>query len=497
MIWSTLLGGSGSDYGLRVALDASGNVCVAGGTASADFPTTAGAFQRSFGGGTFDAFVTKLSPNGASLVLSSYLGGNQDEIAYAVVPEVSGNLVLAGYSGSSNFPTTPGVVKRTISRSFANACDGFVAKLDAAGSTLLYATFLGTDNADDAVCGLALDASGCPVAVGYTMSPNFPTTAGALDQSFGLITDGFVTKLNATATGYVFSTYLGGAGSEEARAVVVAADGSIYVAGGTGSSDFPFTSGAYQHGLNGGWDGFVAKLAPTGSSLAYCTALGGSGGDECYCLAVAPDGTACVAGLTQSGNFPTTSGAAQGSAGGGGDAFVAAISPSGGGLTYSSYLGGAAEDIGTGVAVSSSDKLVTVGYTSSTTFPTYLAFDASSNGASDGYVTEIDMGLGGAPAAVGDGQNPKPATMTASPNPFVSGTMLSFALARPGPVHVRIFDTQGRSVRVFAPVELSTGLHKLEWDGRDESGIESSPGRYFVEVRADQGRSVGTLTKLR
>jgi hypothetical protein len=504
LLWATLLGGAGADYAQRVALDGNGNIYLAGGTGSSDFPTTAGAFQRSYGGGSYDVFVAKLSANGGSLLYASYLGGSLDEMPYGVALDGSGNLVVGGYSGSTNFPTTAGVVKSLISRSFANTTDGFVAKFNAAGSALLYCTFVGSNQSDDVVCALALDASGRAVVVGYTSAPDFPTTAGAVDRTYSAGLEAFVAKLNDNASAYVFSTYLGGIGSERARAVALDGSGSVYVAGGTTSSDFPTTAGAFQRTVNSStWDGFVARLTADGSALLYCTALGGNAADECTGLALRSDGVAVVTGVAQSTNFPTTSGAARSSNAGGYDAFATALTANGAGLLYSTYLGGSGTDWGSAVALTVSGNVVVTGYTDSGAFPTTagahdVSINSSGAGAYDVFVTALDVGLSPpSTTGVGDGVSGTLGELTTAPNPFRSTTAISLVLARPTQVGVRIFDMQGRLVREFARLDLGAGSRSLTWDGRDSAGREVSPGRYIVAVTSDAGRSVAPVVRLR
>jgi hypothetical protein len=499
VLWCTLLGGSGNDMAERVKLDAGGNIVVVGGTASADFPVTANAAQRTYGGGMVDAFVAKLSPNGGNLIYSSYLGGSSEDIAYGVALDASGNMIVGGFTNSTNLPVTPGVVKTSYVPTFGNTSDGFVAKLNAAGS-LVYCTYLGGANGEDAVMGVAVDASGRAVVTGYSGATNYPTTAGAFDQTQNVGYDVVVTKLNETATGYVFSTFLGGSQGDRANAIALDAAGNIYVAGGTGSSNFPVTSHAFQPSITT-WDGFVAKLNPTGSSLLYCTALGGGGADECMDITLADGGVACVTGETQSTNFPTTSGAVEKSNSGGTDAFATAISADGSALVYSTYLGGTGTDWGEGIVLKPSGDVVTVGYTDSGGYPTSRgAYDGTigSSGVYDAYVSTVDMGVqAGGTTAVAEGPALASTCVTAAPNPFLTGTSFTLALSKPAHVAVRIFDMQGRMVRELPDLDLAAGAHQVGWDGRGADGAELSPGKYFAILSSEDGRRVASVVKLR
>ncbi len=325
LVYSTYLGGSGGDdVGNGIAVDASGNAYVRGATESANFPTTAGAFQTTFGGGAEDVFVTKLNPTGSALVYSTYLGGSGQDCGFGIAVDASGNAYVTGFTESANFPTTAGAFQTT----YGGFTDAFVTKLNPTGSALVYSTYLGGSGFDSGN-GIAVDASGNAYVTGDTRSfSDFPTTAGAFQTTFGGGADDvFVTKLNPTGSALVYSTFLGGSGNEEGQGIAVDASGNAYVTGETRSPNFPTTAGAFQTTLGGGasTDAFVTKLNPTGSALVYSTYLGGSGGDGGFGIALDASGNAYVTGFTESANFPTTAGAFQTTLGGDADAFMAKI----------------------------------------------------------------------------------------------------------------------------------------------------------------------------
>jgi len=195
LIWSTFLGGSGNDFAFALALDSSGAVTVAGHTDSSDFPTTPGTFGTTHNGTyDWDAFVTRLDPTGGSLLWSTFLGGGATDWAYALALDPSGAVTVAGFTGSSGFPTTPGAYAPTYNSNY----DAFVTRLDATGSTLLWSTFLGGGN-DDYAYALALDSSGAVTVAGHTDSSDFPTTPGAYDPTYNSgSNDAFVTRLDPT-----------------------------------------------------------------------------------------------------------------------------------------------------------------------------------------------------------------------------------------------------------------------------------------------------------
>lgn len=373
--YSTLLGGSGTDGAFGVALDAQGDAYVVGTTTSADYPTTAGAFQTFYGGGG-DAFVTKLAPNGV-LSYSTYLGAGGADQANAVALDAAGDAYLTGSTASHNFPTTPNALKNSC-YSCTGGSGGFVTELNPSGSGLVYSTYLGGTGVDQGN-GIAADAAGNAYITGVTTSSDFPTTAGAF-QTVGPSNGhfaGFVSKLNTASSALVYSTYLG-SGGITVSGIAVSASGEAYVTGGAGSG-FPITPGAFQTAYGGaGEDGFVTKLNADGSALVYSTYLGGSDQDACSAIAVDRLGNAYVTGFSRSTNFPTTPGAFQNTfkgiyPGHGGNVIVSVLNSTGSALVYSTYLGGSNEngdDEGYGIALDTSGNVYVTGTTNSSDFPT-------------------------------------------------------------------------------------------------------------------------------
>ncbi len=368
LVYSTYLGGSGEDDGQGIAVDTSGNAYVTGRTLSSDFPTTAGAFQTTYGGGGYDAFVTKLNSTGTNLLYSTYLGGSGDDRGQGIALDSSGHAYVTGQTLSSDFPTTPGAFQTTLGGSH----DAFVTKLNSTGTNLLYSTYLG-GSIPDYGNGIAVDTSGNAYVTGYTSSSDFPTTPGAFQTTYTYV-DAFVTKLNATGTGLLYSTYLGGSGGDLGWGIAVDTSGNAYVTGQTQSStDFPTTAGAFQTTYGGREDVFVTKLNSAGTNLLYSTYLGGSDFDYGNGIAVDSSGNAYVTGVTYSDDFPTTAGAFQTTHRGGGysrDAFVTQLNSTGTALLYSTYLGGGSEDYGNGIAVDTSGNAYVTGSTQSSDFPT-------------------------------------------------------------------------------------------------------------------------------
>ena len=255
--YSTFLGGSGSDFGNSIALDASGNAYVAGETQSTNFPTTLGAFDTSYYG--LDAFVTKLNHTGSALVYSTFLGGTHSgtDAVEGIALDASGNAYVTGLT-FGGFPTTPGAFD-----TWGNgASDVFVTKLNPTGSALVYSTYIG-GSGNESGRGIAVDASGNAYVTGstwVTIGNPFPTTPGAFDTSYNGDSDPFVTKLNPTGSALVYSTLLGGSISDWGSEIAVDASGNAYVTGQTYSTNFPTTPGAFDTSHNGAGDAFVTKL---------------------------------------------------------------------------------------------------------------------------------------------------------------------------------------------------------------------------------------------
>ena len=291
LLYSTYLGGFNNEEGYSIAVDAVGQAYVTGYTYSTDFPTVSPI--QAFGG-VSDAFVTKLSAAG-SLLYSTYLGGNNSDRGINIAVDAAGHAYVTGETFSRNFPLVS-----PYQATFGGVTDVFVTKLSAAGSLLLYSTYLGGTGNDNG-SGIAVDAAGQAYVTGVTASRDFPTVNPV--QAFGGVRDAFVTKLSAAGS-LLYSTYLGGNTIEEGSGIAVDTAGQAYVTGVTASTDFPTVSPVQAFG--GVSDAFVTKLSAAGS-LLFSTYLGGSVGDVGYGIAVDAAGQAYVSGHTNSTDFPTVS----------------------------------------------------------------------------------------------------------------------------------------------------------------------------------------------
>ncbi len=381
LVYSTYLGGSSEDVARGIAVDSSGNAYVAGDTVSTDFPTASPI--QAVNADTHNAFVTKINAAGSALVYSTYLGGSSGDVAEAIAVDSLGNAYVAGFTLSTNFPTV-----NPIQAANAGGRDAFVAKINPAGSALVYSTYLGGSGDFDFAFGIAVDASDNAYVTGRTNSTNFPTVSPIQAANAGG-DDAFVAKINAAGNALVYSTYLGGSGGNGASAIAVDSSGNAYVTGFTASTNSPTVS-PIQAAFGGGVvDAFVTKINAAGSALVYSTYLGGSGNDQAQAIAVDSSGNAYVAGVTESTNFPTVS-PIQAANADGFDAFVAKINAAGSALVYSTYLGGSQDDVASGIAVDSSRNAYVAGSTASTNFPAANPIQGCNAGAQDAFVAKIN-----------------------------------------------------------------------------------------------------------
>jgi len=325
LIYSTYLGGSSDDTALSITADSSGSAYVTGITASSNFPVQGG-IQGSLKGST-DAFAAKLTASGA-IAYSTYLGGGDQDQGFGIAADSAGNAYIAGSTSSVDFPTlNPFQRKTCIPTTFNPKCaNAFVAKLNEAGNSLIYSTYLGGQSVDS-VQAIAVDHTGSAYVAGFTNSPDFPATAGVVQDTFrGGPDDAFVAKLNPAGSGLVYATFLGGSGDDVANGISIDAAGNAYVAGFTGSKDFPTASPA--QGACGDAncnDVFVTALNVSGSALLYSTYLGGADFDRATAIALDRSGAAYITGEARSPNFPITQGAYQTIRAGTIDAFVAKL----------------------------------------------------------------------------------------------------------------------------------------------------------------------------
>lgn len=461
LVYSTFHGGSGFELGNAIQVDGQGNIYIAGATASLNFPTTPGTVQTTYGGGTNDLFVSKLSASGSQLIFSTYLGGSSKEFTFgplALSVDANFNVYLGGMTTSANFPTTPGayqtvyrgnqdgiVVKlnptgnqllystfvggtgddwlrdvkidgqgnayimefggstdmlttpgvyQTVNN--GGGSDLYVAKLNPAGSGMVYLTYLGGTSLDYGY-GIAIDGGGNAYLTGETCNNGtFPTTPGVVQPNFAGFCDAFLTKINPTATALVYSTFHGGSVSQQdsngydyAWDIAVDGQGNAYLGGGTSSVDFPKVTPIQSVYGGGVLDGYVTKFNSTATARLYSTYIGGSGQDQIHAIALDNAGSVYFTGETNSPNFPLAQ-ARQSTIGGGIDAVVGKISAAGNQLLYSTFHGGSSEDRGYAIAVDNAGFAYIAGITrSETSFPLLNARQPVFGGFYDAFISKF------------------------------------------------------------------------------------------------------------
>jgi hypothetical protein len=433
--YSTFIGGTNLELGNRIAVDSNHNVYVIGPSYSPNFPTTSGAYDKSFNGtipDAFDTFVTKIDPSqplAQQLIYSTYLGGStggaEGSEGWGIAVDCEGNAYVTGLTGDSDFPTTSGAYNESYN---GGKHDVFVTKLNAVGSDLLYSTFIGDSatnqgfdidvgyegnayvtgqNGTDGafVTKLTADGSNLDYYItfgGQGRAITLDRTEHCLDSAeqyvyatgqTGSANDGsniYVKKLNALDGSIVYSTAFGG-GTDTVRDITVDNAGDVYVTGTTRSSEFPTTPGAYDESFNGFLDAFATRLDASGA-VAYSTVLGGPGDDKGKGIVLDAAGNVWITGATSSSDFPTTVEAYDRSYNGGDfDAYVATLDATLSHLLYSSFFGGSGQEKGNAIARDSdSGDLYIVGETTSSDFPTTSgAYDESWNGDIDVFVMKL------------------------------------------------------------------------------------------------------------
>jgi hypothetical protein len=389
LIYSTYVGGSGNDSGNALAVNAAGDVFVAGGTSSSDFPTTAAAFQKDLAG-SLNTFVVELNSGGTALTYSTYLGGTGSDVAGGIAIDATGAYIV-GSTTSTDFPTL-----NPFQSSLAGSSNGFVTKLNTTGSALLYSTYLGGGTGD--VASAVAVSSGAAYVTGATQNVSFPVTSGAFQKTCGScsggLDDAFVTVFDTAGTGLIYSTFLGGAGIDEGLGIAVDAAGGAYVTGMTQSTDFPVQL-AWQKTLGGTQNAFLSQLNPAGSALVYSTYFGGSQTDWGTSVALDQNLNAYLTGQTSSTNFPVVN-PTQSTIGGGNDAFVSELN-SAGVPVFSTYLGGSLNEntstsgdsaLGAIAVDSAGANVYVTGNTLSTDFPTHAAEQTSEGGGIDAFIVK-------------------------------------------------------------------------------------------------------------
>ena len=443
--FSTYLGGRGEDQVRGLALDHHDFIYLTGGTYSDNFPTTENAFTA-YAPGSYNAFVTKLSPDGESIIFSTYLGGSGYDYGEAIKVDSEGNAHIFGLTNFFDFPITSNVIYPSMS---ASNYENFLTKLNNDGSNLIYSTFLASegsalygglaldsqdyayvvsspteafqttegaydrefDNFKSFVCkigklghqleyatffgygrihGVAVDPTGNAVVLSTANSDNFPTTPNSYDTTHNGSGDAAVSKLNATGSGLIFSTFLGGSSNDKPAVVALGPNSEVYLAGLTVSTDFPTTPGSFNPTILGLSDQFLSKLNNTGTELLYSTLYGGSGQDGGSALTVDSENQVTVMGYSRLSGYPATTGVFDVSHNGSRDIVVSQFNPNGSDLVFSTFIGGSEDETGIAMMQGSNGDFFVVGQTESADFPSTVgSFDETFDGPSDGFLLRL------------------------------------------------------------------------------------------------------------
>jgi hypothetical protein len=376
--WSTYYGGTNNEICGDIALDAFGNIYLAGSTSSSGISTT-GAYQTTKAGGS-DAFLVKFD-QGYKFAATFY-GGESADIGYSVASDGSGNVYLAGFTSSSTGIATSGAYQDY----YNGNTDAFLAKFNSSGA-LLWATYFGGGDGDNGF-NLALDISGNIYLAGNTTSLSGIATSSAYQSSNSGSTDAFLAKFNGSGA-LQWATYFGGSSDENGNSVVTDASGNVYLAGTTKSSSGIATSGAYRTTIGGDYDAYIAKFNSSGV-LQWSTYFGGINYDGGNSLAVDASGNIFLTGDTYSSSAIASSGAYQTTNGGGSDAYLAKFNSSGA-FKWATYFGGTGTENGNAVKTDASGNIIMIGNTnSSTKIATSGAFQTTLGGKNDVFVAKFN-----------------------------------------------------------------------------------------------------------
>jgi len=482
VLWTRYVVSSSHNYATGIALDAARDVWVTGWTDSPDFPLVNpmdATFQAR------EIFLMKLDSDDGSILYSTFLGGDYTDAAQGIALDDAGAIYLTGSTGSTDFPVTEDAFQSEPSFPLYFFTDAFITKLSATGDEILYSTYFGGLE-DDEAQRIALDSAGNIVIAGRSTADDFPLV-NALQTAPN---DLFISKLSADGSTLLFSTYFGGEDIDRIGGMTMDASDHLYLTGPTRSVGFPTTPGAYQENFVGEISGcevpfgsnyncedfFVTKLATDGSGLVWSTYLGGTRPDEARGIAVDSQGRVYVTGYTSSADFPPDGidfGAAF---------LVAQLDPTGSTLVYTHSVDSGSANRGNGITVDAFDDVY---FTGTLGVPASIYVSKLVGG---GAATGVDrLDAAGAGLALG----------AASPNPFGATTRIGFVLPGASRVSLRVYDVAGHLVRELANGTRGAGAHSVTWDGVDARGVAAGSGVYFVRLEAGTESRTRKIVKLR
>ncbi|MBN2009000.1 SBBP repeat-containing protein [candidate division KSB1 bacterium] len=497
LLFSTYLGASGgANYAHGVAVDNDGYIYIAGNTTNASFPTTEGAFDRTYNGtsGTDshgDAFVVKLNPQGNEIIYSTFIGGSGMDICGKIVVDAEGCAYILGSTSSQNFPVTNGAFDTSFNGGNSDGRDDiFVAKLNANGSDLIYCTYMGGSATELYGDNILIDEAGCVYFAATTASPDFPVTNDSYDPSYNGGSgvrgagDGIVVKFNASGSAIEYATFIGGSGDDFAFCIARDETGNIYVGGLSASVDFPIAPIAFSHDMQ--MSGFLAKLNAQLDQLLYASRWDGTPRG----IAIHSSSNVLLIGMTESIQFPVTPDANNVSYGGNSDICLSVFDPTGTVLKYSTYFGGSGQEYG--VMALNKHNLYIAGNTTSRDFPiSQCAYDTSYNGGNtpwggDAFIAKFSWSDSLTSIDKSGFHKPKQFNLPQNyPNPFNPETTICYSLEHPSPFKLTIYNLRGQEVRTLENSHQNAGNYSLTWDATDENNSPVSSGIYMCRLKAN------------
>jgi hypothetical protein len=470
IISSTYLGGiTGGEQGMGIKLDDAGYIYMGGATNSRDFPTV-NPYQLHQNDG--DVIALKLTPNGDSLIYSTYIGGIANEYPYGFAIDKAGCAYLTGVTSSPNYPT-----KNPILTDMTNL-DAFVTKLAPTGDSLIYSTYLGGDNIEIGY-GIAVDKEGQAYIGGITTSSDFPMVYS--QQGHVRLDDVFVTKLNPAGSDFRYSTYIAGYMEDRAMSLAIDEEGHVYITGVARSSDYPLQNPiqTFQYDR----DAFVTKLAPTRCIIEFSTYLGGDAYDLGSGIAVDSRGNMYIVGYTGSTNYPTVNPMQTDQRYF--DGFFTKINGASNSIEYSTYLAGYDSDYGLAIALDKSDNIYITGFTYSADFPILNPYQTNMEN-DDIFVMKFSN-----TSDIDDNNalSPNSYLLGNYPNPFNSNTLVQYQIAAKAKVSVAIYNILGERIAELCDEYQEPGLHSLTWDA---SAVSS--GMYLCRLEIDGKAEYSKMT---
>jgi hypothetical protein len=486
---TTIIGGSGNEAMSVVALDSNGNVYLSLFTDSRDFPTSAGAFQKGYGGGEYDGAVVKMDPLCRSIVYSTYIGGNAYDEIWGMTVDTSGCVYITGLTDSENYPITA----KAFQTSYAGGEDDvFVTKLRQDGVGLVYSTYLGGQDFDEAY-SIQTDGKGCAVICGFSRGGDYPTTANAYAPTPPGYDDGFVTKLNSEGSSLEFSTYLGGDDNGDyCLDVALDSNGGVFITGETVSSNFPTTKGVVQEmkSQSRKIDAFVSRLDSSGAHLLSSTFYGNKGSVNPRSI-TRNNGTVFIGGTASDGTFPVSTGQEPDTIWGIADAIVIAMKEDLTRLYYSNLFGGDSSEGVANIAVSGT-KVIVAGTSNSAVFHSSNGTLYPRYGGRDGMLIflNLDEITTSVPAAESMKDipllqpYPNPVHATSSAQPGI--ILLPYRSGRGRGLSIQIYDHIGRKVEEIPCLNEQAGTSHARLDvSRYAAGV------YYYHVTGAEGMQGG------